>query len=76
MKKAALLFVSLLFAASLAAQDAQSLSQFFEGKQVVVKIDMPGSQQGVDIYPEKGGMLDAKAYGKRMKNFLAVWERD
>jgi len=69
MKKAALLFVSLLFAASLAAQDAQSLSQFFEGKQVVVKIDMPGSQQGVDIYPEKGGMLDAKAYGKRMKSF-------
>ena len=69
MKTAAFLFVSLLFAAPLAAQDGQSLSQFFEGKQVVVKIDMPGSQQGVDIYPQRGSMLDAKAYGKRMKSF-------
>ena len=69
MKNAALLFASLLLAASLNAQDAQSLSQFFEGKQVVVKIDMPGSQQGIDIFPERGGMLDAKAYGKRMKSF-------
>jgi len=69
MKKAALFFVSLLVAAPLAAQDAQSLSQFFEGKRVVVKIDMPGSQQGVDIFPQRDGMLDAKAYGKRMKSF-------
>jgi len=51
------------------AQDAQSLSQFFEGKQVVVKIDMPGSQQGVDIYPQRENSLDAKNYGKRMKSF-------
>ena len=54
MKKAAILFVTLMGAFSLQAQDAQSsLSQFFEGKQVVVKIDMPGSQQGIDIYPQK-----------------------
>jgi hypothetical protein len=69
MKKAAFLFAALVVAPLLRAQDAQSLSQFFEGKQVVVKIDMPGSQQGVDIFPQSGGMLDAKAYGKRMKSF-------
>ncbi len=69
MKKAAILFLTLLGAVSLQAQDAQSLSQFFEGKQVVVKIDMPGSQQGIDIYPQKPNSLDAKAYGKRMKSF-------
>jgi hypothetical protein len=51
------------------AQDAAALSQFFEGKQVVVKIDMPGTQQGIDLYPQKDGMLDAKAYGKRIKSF-------
>ena len=69
MKKAAILFVTLLGAVSLQAQDAQSLSQFFEGKQVVVKIDMPGSQQGIDIYPQRPNSLDAKNYGKRIKSF-------
>jgi hypothetical protein len=72
MNKAAFLFAALLVAAPLGAQNAQSLSQFFEGKQVVVKIDMPGSQQGIDIYPQRDGMLDAKAYGKRMKSFPAA----
>ena len=69
MKKAAVLIAALLAAVPLQGQDAQSLSQFFEGKQVVVKIDMPGSQQGIDIYPQKDNSLDAKAYGKRMKSF-------
>ena len=72
MNKATFLFAALLVAAPLGAQNAQSLSQFFEGKQVVVKIDMPGSQQGIDIYPQRDGMLDAKAYGKRMKSFPAA----
>ena len=69
MKKIAILFLTLLGAVPLRAQDAQSLSQFFEGKQVVVKIDMPGSQQGIDIFPQQPNSLDAKAYGKRMKSF-------
>jgi hypothetical protein len=72
MKKAAFLLAAFLVAAPLRAQDAQSISQFFEGKQVVVKIDMPGSQQGIDIYPQRDGMLDAKAYGKRIKSFPAA----
>jgi hypothetical protein len=62
--------VAILLAGScLSAQTTSNLSQFFEGKQVTVKIDMPGSQQGIDIYPQKGNSLDAKAYGKRMKQF-------
>jgi hypothetical protein len=66
----AVAFISLLLAVgSLRAQDATGISQFFEGKQVVVKIDMPGTQQGIDVYPQKEGMLDAKAYGNRMKSF-------
>jgi hypothetical protein len=69
MKKAAVLIAAVLATIPLPGQDGQSLSQFFEGKQVVVKIDMPGSQQGIDIYPQKDNMLDAKAYGKRMKSF-------
>jgi hypothetical protein len=69
MKKAAAFIAVLLAAIPMQGQDGQSLSQFFEGKQVVVKIDMPGSQQGIDIYPQKDNSLDAKAYGKRMKGF-------
>ncbi len=69
MKKLAVLIAVFLATISLWAQDGSALSQFFEGKQVVVKIDMPGSQQGIDIFPQKDNMLDAKAYGKRMKSF-------
>lgn len=69
MKKVGLFFAMLLVVAPLRAQDGQALSQFFEGKQVVVKIDMPGSQQGIDIFADRGGALDAKNYAKRMKNF-------
>jgi hypothetical protein len=53
----------------MSAQEATTLSQFFEGKQVLVKIDMPGSQEGIDIYPQRPNSLDAKSYGSRMKSF-------
>ena len=52
-----------------AAQDQDPLSAFFEGKQVVVKMDMPGTQKGVEIYPGRPQPLDAKSYGDRMKEF-------
>ena len=52
-----------------AAQNADALSPFFEGKQVVVKMDMPGTQKGVDIYPKRPQPLDAKSYGDRLKQF-------
>jgi hypothetical protein len=71
-KKFSLLGALFLIAVGVRAQDQQALSQFFEGKQVVVKIDMPGSQQGIDIYPQRPNSLDAKAYGKRMKSFPAA----
>src|ERR1700734_3589720 len=30
---------------------------------------MPGSQQGIDVFPQQPNSLDAKNYGKRMKSF-------
>jgi hypothetical protein len=51
------------------AQNPDMLSPFFEGKQVLLKIDMPGSQKGIDIYPDRPQPLDAKSYGDRMKEF-------
>src|SRR5258705_3393914 len=63
-------FAALFVGASgAAAQSPDMLSGFFEGKQVVVKIDMPGTQKGVDIYPDRQPTLDTKSYGDRLKQF-------
>ena len=51
------------------AQSQDALAGYFEGKQVVVKLDMPGTQKGVEIYPDRQQPLDAKSYGDRMKEF-------
>jgi hypothetical protein len=61
--------VVLALATDAAAQNPDLLSPFFEGKQVVVKMDMPGTQRGVDIYPDRQPTLDAKSYGDRLKQF-------
>jgi hypothetical protein len=52
-----------------AAQNPDALAPYFEGKQVTVKIDMPATQKGVDIYPNRQPSLDAKSYGDRLKQF-------
>jgi hypothetical protein len=51
------------------AQNPDMLLNYFEGKQVVVTMDMPGTQKGVDIYPGRPQPLDAKSYGDRLKEF-------
>ena len=51
------------------AQNAAAISRYFEGKQVVVKMDMPGTQQGVDIYPQRPQPIDMKSYTNRLKKF-------
>jgi hypothetical protein len=55
---------------SLPAQDASSgLESYFSGKQVIVKIDMPGSQKGVDLRFNKPTPMDWKEYGSRIKQY-------
>ncbi len=62
-------FLSFVSTCQLGAQSQQALSQFFEGKQVIVKMDMPGTQQGVDVYPQRPQRLDVKSYSGRLKKF-------
>lgn len=45
------------------------LRQYFEGKRVGVKIDMPGTSQGVDVTPDSGRPLDFNRYGQKLKEF-------
>lgn len=63
-------FVLLLLMCTWLQDGAQAqFSQAFEGKMVVVKIDMPGTQLGVDLYPQRDTPLDVKSYAKRLKEY-------
>lgn len=53
----------------LLGQSEGRLADFFETKQVVVKIDMPATQQGIDLYPQRSPALDLKSYQSRLKQF-------
>jgi hypothetical protein len=75
MLRTTLLSVVLLLSAN--AQDEASLRRYFEGKQVRVKLDMPGTQQGIDIHWNQDPPIDFKAYSQRMKSFpRAISEGD
>ena len=51
------------------AQDERTLKRFFEGKMVTVKIDMPATQQGIDLHPEYSPPIDFDHYSSRIKNY-------
>jgi hypothetical protein len=60
--------VSLLFLTITAqGQSAKAIQTFFEGKQVVLRIDMPGTSSGVNLYPERSRALDYREYSERLK---------
>ena len=44
------------------------LRRFFEGKQVVVKIDMPATKNGVDVQVGDPQPMNFKEYSNRLKN--------
>jgi hypothetical protein len=58
---------------SLSAQSSPSpLVSYFTGKEVVLKIDMPGSQKGVDLRFNKDVPMDWKEYSGRIKTYGAA----
>ena len=52
-----------------AAQNEAALRAFFEGKRVVLKIDMPGSSEGVDVRADAGRAVDFQRLGERLKAY-------
>ena len=46
-----------------------SIERYFPGKQVVVKIDMPGTQKGVDLHFNQATTMNWKEYSSRVKQF-------
>jgi len=73
--RAALLAIA--FPALLSAQTGSDIVSYFSGKQVVVKIDMPGTQKGVDLRFNKPTPMDWKEYSSRLKQFgIAIHQGD
>ncbi len=59
----------LALAGPAAAQNEAALRSFFEGKRVTVKIDMPGTSDGIDVQLDAGRAIDYKRYGDRLKSY-------
>jgi hypothetical protein len=53
----------------LAAQSEGVLREYFEGRTVTVKQAMPGTEEGVDIYPGTEKPLDYPKYAGRLKKY-------
>lgn len=49
------------------AQDEARLRKALEGKRITLKMDMPATSEGVDVYPGSGRPVDYDKVGKRMK---------
>ena len=66
-------YVAIPFAITLLAQTAQAqnesaLRQAFEGKVVTVRIDMPATSKGVDVYPLDPMAVDFREVAQRLKD--------
>ncbi len=63
------LTVVVLLTGAAVAQGGSALQNAFLGREVEVKIDMPGSQQGIDLNFSSGQPLDWRTYSQRIKGF-------
>ena len=70
-QKRILLSAALLVIAAmpLFGQNEDLLKNYFEGKRVELKIDMPATEKGVDVYPRRQLPVNYEEYGKRLKEF-------
>lgn len=55
-------------AAPVSAQGEPELRDFFEGKSIRVKMDMPATQQGVDVFPDARRPINFEEYSARVKS--------
>lgn len=51
------------------AQSEAALKQYFEGRTVRVKLAMPGTEDGVDLYPGTARPLDFSRHADRLKDY-------
>jgi hypothetical protein len=59
----------MLVTPALAAQSEAALKDYFEGRTVTPRLAMPGTENGVDIYPGSARPLDYARYADRLKDY-------
>jgi hypothetical protein len=57
-----------LVASQASAQSEAALKEYFEGKTVVVKMDMPATQTGVDVFADARRPINFDEYSARLKS--------
>jgi hypothetical protein len=72
MKAPAAAAIAALLAAPAFAQNEAALRSAFEGRRVTVKVDMPGSSDGIDVRVEPGRSLDMNRYRSDLKKYGAA----
>jgi hypothetical protein len=69
MRTSIALLTLLATATPVMAQSEEQLRNYFEGKSVIVKMEMPGSEDGVDVYPDRMQAIDFPKHANRLKQF-------
>jgi hypothetical protein len=64
-----ILIAGLLVPAAAQAQSEAALRDYFEGRTVKVKLAMPGTENGIDIYPGAPKPLDYPRHASRLKEY-------
>jgi hypothetical protein len=57
------------FATPAAAQNEEALKAHFEGHQVIVRLDMPGTQEGVDVHADARRPIDMDDYRANLRKY-------
>lgn len=60
---------------SVRAQTEEQLRAYFEGKSVRVRMEMPGTSQGVDVYPGTSQPIDYPQLAGRLKQYGTAFRR-
>jgi hypothetical protein len=60
----------------LSAQSEAALWEYFEGRTVIAKVDLPATKAGFDIYPDGSPALNDAQYAKQLKQFGVAKQRN
>jgi hypothetical protein len=61
--------IILTFVSLTSAQTEEHLKRYFEGRRVEVKIDMPATKDGINVYPNRNQPIEYGKYGNLLKSF-------
>lgn len=71
----AICFILGLSVTTASAQSEHTLNRYFEGKQITLRIAIPRTRRGVDVYPERAQPLDIGDYTRRLSESGALYNR-